>query len=263
MAILTESTVRTIRQIMSSSGLTRRSRNNAFIFTGSPVKRGMTGGVSRGHDISYNRHCEGVNPWQSSLRHCEPDKAWQSIRDCFVALLLAMTGKCGVIANEVWQSIRDCFVALLLAMTGCGDCFVVSRLAMTSRPDVIPDLIGYPENKKSSCADVVRWILGSSPRMTEEKNCPRMTGKSGVIANAVWQSLNRLLRHFIPRNDGVFKNVLAMTGKRGIRLHSDLRAGLCRGSFFPARFVFSGFCHTCLCAGLPLNRMVFFNNVNK
>ena len=150
-AILTESTHRAIRQIMSSSGLTRRSRNNAFIFTGSPVKRGMTGGVRHGHDISYNRHCEGVNPW---------------------------------------QSIRDCFVALLLAMT--------------SHPVVIPDLIGYPENKKSSCADVVRWILGSSPRMT---------GKSGVIANAVWQSLNRLLRHFIPRNDGVFKNVLAMTGK--------------------------------------------------
>ena len=165
MAILTESTVRAIRQIMSSSGLTRRSRNNAFIFTGSPVKRGMTGGVRHGHDISYNRHCEGVNPW---------------------------------------QSIRDCFVTLFLAMTGCGDCFVVSRLAMTSHPDVIPDLIGYPENKKSSCADIVRWILGSSPRMT---------GKWCVIANAVKQSLNRLLRHFIPRNDGVFKNVLAMTGK--------------------------------------------------
>ena len=134
-AILTESTHRAIRQIMSSSGLTRRSRNNAFIFTGSPVKRGMTGGVRHWHDISYNRHCEGVNPWQSSLRHCEPDKAWQSIRDCFVALLLAMT----------------------------------------SRPVVIPDLIGYPENKKSSCADIVRWILGSSPRMTEEKNALAMT----------------------------------------------------------------------------------------
>ena len=132
---------------------TKIQKNNAFIFTGSPVKRGMTGGVSRGHDISYNRHCE-------------PDKAWQSIRDCFVVSLLAMTEKCGAIANAVWQSIRDCFVALLLAMT--------------SRPDVIPDLIGYPENKKSSCADVVRWILGSSPRMT---------GKCGVIANAVWQSI--------------------------------------------------------------------------
>ena len=62
--------------------------------------------------------------------------------------------------------------------------------------------------------------------------------------------------------------ILTESADRAIRkvhftLHSDLRAGLRRGSFFPARFVFSGFCHTCLCAGLPLNRMVFFNNVNK
>ena len=117
---------------------------------------------------------------------------------------MGMTFHTTVIASLIRRGnlLRDCFVVSLLAMTGCGDCFVVSRLAMTSRPDVIPDLIGYPENKKSSCADIVRWILGASPRMT---------GKSGVIANAVWQSLNRLLRHFIPRNDGVFKNVLAMT----------------------------------------------------
>ena len=37
------------------------------------------------------------------------------------------------------------------------------------------------ENKKPSCADVVRWILGSSPRMTEEKNVLAMTGRDGRI----------------------------------------------------------------------------------
>ena len=93
--------------------------------------------IANGVGQSPIRHCEGVNPWQSSLRHCEPDKAWQSIRDCFVTLFLAMTGKCD------------------------------------------------------------------------------------VIANAVWQSIKRLLRHFIPRNDGVFKNVLAMTGKFQFNHHLE------------------------------------------
>ena len=46
-----------------------------------------------------------------------------------------------------------------------------------------------------------------------------MTGKSGVIANGVKQSVERLLRHFVPRNDGVCRlpraNALAMT--RGVK----------------------------------------------
>ena len=46
---------------------------------------------------------------------------------------------------------------------------IVNAYILKSHSGVIPDLIGYPENKKTSCADFVRWILGSSPRMTEEK----------------------------------------------------------------------------------------------
>ena len=44
---------------------------------------------------------------------------------------------------------------------------MVNAYILKSHSGVIPDLIGYPENKKTSCADFVRWILGSSPRMTE------------------------------------------------------------------------------------------------
>ena len=86
-----------------------------------------------------------------------------------------MTGKNGVIARVSARGnlLRDYFVALLLVMT--------------SRPDVIPDLIGYPGNKKSSCADVVRWILGSSPRMT---------GKNGVIASLIRRG-NLLRDYFV------------------------------------------------------------------
>ena len=72
------------------------------------------------------------------------------------------------------------------------DVAIYKRL-LRGHPDVIPDLIGYPGNKKSSCADVVRRILGASPRMIFHAT---------VIANEVWQSVGILLRRFTSRNGG-------------------------------------------------------------
>ena len=51
-------------------------------------------------------------------------------RDCFVASILAMTGKVFVIASPPKAGVaisRDCFVAALLAMTKVIDCFAIAR----------------------------------------------------------------------------------------------------------------------------------------